>query len=174
MFETSPPPPTDDADSEKVSAGPIAADLAAELADPMASVVGVEVSRRFVRLAMCWAEPVIHDLAGEEPTLRQTGGPELAQRVFAQRFYRRLDAEVYGLLRGCVPLAHAEFALDRIEEMLRAKYAEIIGTAISYLLSDDRDVAIQMPAVAITMAGREVRSDVAGIIADTRLCEDDH
>ena len=161
MFETTPPPPIDDTDL-------------ADLADPMAGVAGVELSRRFVRLAMCWSEPVVNDLAGQETMLRQTGGPELAQRVFAQRFYRRLDADVFGMMRGCVPLAHAEFALDRIEEALRSKYAEIIGTAVSYLLSDDRDVAIQMMAVAITMAGREVRAEVAGIIADTRLCEDDH
>ena len=45
---------------------------------------------------------------------------------------------------------------------------------IGYPLSHDRDTAIQMGAVAITMAGREVRAAVADIVADTHLTEDEH
>lgn len=37
------------------------------------------------------------------------------------------------------------------------QFEDAVGTAISYLLSDGRDVAIQMTAVAATMAGNEVR-----------------
>ena len=99
--------------------------------------------------------------------------PELAQRVFAQRFYRRIDAEIFDLLRSGVPLAQAGTALDGVEATLRSKYAEVIGTTVSHLLSHDREVALQMTAVAITMAGREVRSEVAAIIAGSRPGEED-
>jgi superfamily II DNA/RNA helicase len=72
-------------------------------------------------------------------------------------------------LRGCVPLEHAEFALARIEALLRERFADVVDTAASYVLSDDREVAIQMATVATTMAAREVRSGIAEIIGQTRL-----
>ena len=72
-----------------------------------------------------------------------------------------------------VPLAHAQLALSRTEELLRAQFADVVGTAISYLLSDGRDVAIQMAAVAATMAGSEVRGGVAAIISEIRAAEED-
>jgi hypothetical protein len=73
-----------------------------------------------------------------------------------------------------VPLTHAEFTLSQMEEMLRGKFGEVVRTLAGFLLSHDRDTAIQMGAVAITMAGREVRAAVAAIIADTHLADDDH
>lgn len=54
------------------------------------------------------------------------------------------------------------------------QFGDVVKTAVSYLLSHDRDTAIQMTSVATTMAGREVRRAVSQIIADTRLSEDDH
>ena len=67
-----------------------------------------------------------------------------------------------------MPLSHAEFALSRIEILLREQFADVVGTAASYLLSDGRDVAIQMAAVATTMAARGVRRGMVGIIGQTR------
>jgi hypothetical protein len=145
----------------------------ADLADPIASVVAVELSRRVVRRGLSWAEPMVTDLAAQETLLRQAGGIDLVKRIFAQRFYRRVDAEVFQLLRRCVPLAHAELVLSEVEDVLRAHFADIVGTAASHLLSHDRDTAIQMTAVAATMAGREVHSEVMAIIARMRLIEDD-
>lgn len=166
MFETTPPQPApDDVDP---------AMLVDDLTDPIGGVISVELSRRFVRLCLSWSEPMIADLAGQETVLRQPGGADLAERMLAQRLYRRIDPEVFRLLRVCVPLAHAEFVLCRMEEMLRAKFGEVVRTMTSYLLSHDRDTAIQMGAVAITMAGREVRAAVAQIVADTHLADDDH
>lgn len=165
MFETTPPQSADSVDP---------ALLTEELTDPVGGVVAVELSRRFVRLCLSWSEPMVADLAGQETVLRQPGGADLAERMLAQRLYRRIDPEVFRLLRVCVPLTHAEFALCRAEEMLRARFGEVVRTMIGYLLSHDRDTAIQMGAVATTMAGREVRDAVAAIVADTHLAEDDH
>ncbi|MEX0580411.1 MAG: hypothetical protein WD228_04800 [Mycobacterium sp.] len=163
MFETSSPQPAFDG---------IDVDLA-DLEDPIASVVAVELSRRVVRRGLSWAEPMVTDLAAQETLLRQAGGIELVKRIYAQRFYRRVDAEVFQLMRRCVPLAYADFVLSRVEAVLRAHFADIVGTAASHLLSHDRDTAIQMTAVAATMAGREVHSEVMEIIARMRLIEDD-
>ena len=163
MFETSPSQPASDC---------IDVDLA-ELADPIASVVAVELSRRVIRRGLSWAEPMVTDLAAQETVLRQAGGIDLVKRIFAQRFYRRVDAEVFQLLRRCVPLAHADFVLSRVEVLLRTHFADIVGTAASHLLSHDRDTAIQMTAVAATMAGREVHTEVMAIIAEMRLIESD-
>ena len=163
MFETSPSQPASDC---------IDVDLA-ELADPIASVVAVELSRRVIRLGLSWAEPMVTDLAAQETVLRQAGGIDLVKRIFAQRFYRRVDAEVFQLLRRCVPLAHADFVLSRVEVLLRTHFADIVGTAASHLLSHDRDTAIQMTAVAATMAGREVHTEVMAIMAEMRLIESD-
>ena len=163
MFETSPSQPASDC---------IDVDLA-ELADPIASVVAVELSRRVIRRGLSWAEPMVTDLAAQETVLRQAGGIDLVKRIFAQRFYRRVDAEVFQLLRRCVPLAHADFVLSRVEAVLRAHFANIVGTAASHLLSHDRDTAIQMTAVAATMAGREVHTEVMAIMAEMRLIESD-
>ena len=163
MFETSSPQPASDC---------IDVDLA-ELADPIASVVAVELSRRVIRRGLSWAEPMVTDLAAQETVLRQAGGIDLVKRIFAQRFYRRVDAEVFQLLRRCVPLAHADFVLSRVEVLLRAHFADIVGTAASHLLSHDRDTAIQMTAVAATMAGREVHTEVMAIMAEMRLIESD-
>jgi hypothetical protein len=44
----------------------------------------------------------------------------------------------------------------------------VVGTEASSLLIDGRDVAIQMTAVAATMAAREVRRGMVGIIGQTR------
>jgi hypothetical protein len=167
MFETTPPQP------DGIDAADLAdlADLV-DLADPIASVIAVELSRRVVRRALSWAEPMVTDLAEQETVLRQAGGIDLVKRIFAQRFYRRVDAEVFHLLRRCVPLAHAEVALSAVEEVLRRHFSDIVGTAASYLLSHDRDTAIQMTAFAATMAGREVRSEVLQIIVGLRLTED--
>lgn len=166
MFESTPPQPApDNVDPDLVGD---------DLLDPIGGVVAVELSRRFVRLCLSWSEPMIADLAGQEGMLRQPGGADLAERLLAQRLYRRIDPQVFRLLRVCVPLAHAEFTLGRMEETLRAKFGEVVRTMVSYLLSHDRDTAIQMGAVATTMAGREVRAAVAAIIADTHLAEDDH
>jgi hypothetical protein len=52
--------------------------------------------------------------------------------------------------------------------VLRDQFADVVETAASHLLSHDRDVAIQMVAVAATMAGRDVRDAVAAIISETR------
>ena len=164
MFETTPPQP-DSFDS---------AVLSEELEDPIAAVAAVELSRRFVRLCLCWTQPMVDDLAAQETMLRKPGGPELAGRQLALRLYQRIDPQVFGLLRPCVPLAHAEFTLSLIEEMLRTQFGEVVKTAITFLLSHDRDTAIQMTSVATTMGGREVRSAVARIIAETRLSDDDH
>lgn len=166
MFETTPSVPTPDSFDPDLLAG--------ELTDPVGGVVAVELSRRFVRLCLSWSEPMVADLASQETVLGQPGGADLAERLLAQRLYRRIDPEVYRLLRVSIPLAHAEFALARTEEMLRSKFGEVVRTMVSYLLSHDRDTAIQMGAVATTMAGREVRDAVAAIVADTHLAEDDH
>lgn len=152
---------------EAGDACPTAADDA-ELQDPIAGVVSAELSRRFVRLCLSWAEPMITDLASQEAMLRQDGGPELAQRMLANRLYQRIDPEVFRLLRVAVPLADARGVFDRVEDLLRHQFGTVVATAISYLLSHDRDVAIQMLAVAVTMAGREVMSDVSTSIAMTR------
>jgi len=163
MFETTPPQPVSDTID--------VADMAA-LADPIAGVVAVELSRRVVQRGMSWAEPMVSDLAAQETVLRQDGGIDLMKRILAQRFYRRVDAEVFQLLRRCVPLAHAEFVLSRVEDVLRAHFADIVETAASHLLSHDRDVAIQMTAVAATMAGREVHREVVEIIGQMRLLDE--
>lgn len=117
---------------------------------------------------------MVDDLSSQETMLRKPGGPELAERMLAQRLYQRIDPQVFGLLRTCVPLAHAEFTLSLTEEMLRAQFGDVVKTTVSFLLSHDRDTAIQMTSVATTMAGREVRRAVAQIIADTRMSDDDH
>ena len=149
-------------------------ELADDLLDPIGGVVAVELSRRFVRLCLSWSEPMVADLAGQETMLRRRGGVELAERLLSQRLYQRIDPQVFRLLHVSVPLAHAEFALGQMEEMLRAKFGDVVRTVVSYLLSHDRDTAIQMGAVATTMAGREVRAAVAQIMADTHLADDDH
>ena len=63
--------------------------------------------------------------------------------------------------------------LSRLEDLLREKFAEVVATAASYLLSDDRDTAIQMACVATTMAAREVRSQGADIIGQTHACAEE-
>ncbi len=164
MFETTPPTPDgcDCAESRDL----------AELDDPIGSVIAIELSRAFVRRTLCWAEPVVSELAGQETMLRKPGGVELAKHLMSQRLYRRMDAEVFHLVRRCVPLEHAAFALAGIEEALRARFAEVVETAATHLLSHDREVAIQMAAVATTMVGREVTGEIAGIIADARPAGD--
>ena len=166
MYETPPSQPASDhVDAEA---------LADELLDPIGGVVAVELSRRFVRLCLSWSEPMVADMAAQETMLRQRGGVELAERLLAQRLYQRIDPQVFRLLQASVPLAHAEFTLCQLEEMLRSKFGDVVRTVVSYLLSHDRDTAIQMGAVAATMAGREVRAAVARIMADTHLADDDH
>jgi hypothetical protein len=164
MFETTPPQTPSQPGSDGF-------DLS-ELQDPLAAVMAAELSSCFVQLCMCSTEPVVAKLAGQEVMLRKPGGVDLSKRVFAQQMYRRIDADVFHLLRSCVPLAHAEFALSRIETLLRAQFADIIETAASYLLSDDRETAIRMATVATTMAAREVRSQVAEIIIGTRQLDE--
>lgn len=148
--------------------------LTDDLEDPVAGVVAVELSRRFIQHCMCATEPVVADLVRQEPMLRKPGGIDLAERRIAQRLYHRFDPTVFGMLRVCVPLAHAEFAFSRMEEMLRGHLGDIVKTAASYLLSDGRDTAIHMMTVATTMAAREVQAATAGIIADSHLTDDDH
>lgn len=156
MFDTTAPQPQPSPSLDGV-------DLAG-LADPVAGVVAAELSSCFVQLCMCATEPMVARLASQEVMLRLPGGVELSKRVYAQQLYRRIDAEVFHLLRNCVPLEHAEVALSQAEEMLRAKFAAVVETAASYLLSDDRETAIQMAAVATTMAAREVRGELAEIV----------
>ena len=166
MYETTPPHvPSDSVDTDE---------FADDLLDPIGGVVAVVLSRRFLRLCHSASEPVVADLAAQETMLRRRGGVELAERLLAQRLYQRIDPQVFRLLQSSVPLAHAEFTLGQLEEMLRAKFGGVVRTVISYLLSHDRDTAIQMGAVATTMAGREVRAAVAQIMADTHLADDDH
>lgn len=138
-----------------------------DLADPVAAVIAVELARTFVRLCMCQTEPIVVRLARNEPTLRQPGGIELHKRIVSQRLYRLMDPDVFRGLAAAVPLAHAEYALSRMETLLRGQFADVIGAAASYLLSDGHDAAIQMATVATTMAAREVRGQVVEIIART-------
>jgi len=156
VFETTPFPPLPDS-----------IDIT-ELTDPVASVIAAELTDRFVRLSMGQTEPVVARLARNEATLRKPGGIDLEKMTVAQLLYRRIETAVFRQLSLTVPLSHAEFALSRIEVLLREQFAEITGTAASYLLSDGRDAAIQMATVATTMAAREVRSGLVGIIGCTR------
>lgn len=165
MFEASSPQPQPLPPSDGI-------DLA-ELADPLAGVVAAELSSCFVQLCMCSTEPMVARLAGQEVMLRMPGGIELSKRVFAQQLYRRIDADVFHLLRNCVPLEYAEGALAQIEELLREKFGDVVESAASYLLSDDRDTAIQMATIATTMAAREIRSQLAEIISRTHSLGDD-
>jgi hypothetical protein len=151
---------------------PEALDLS-ELEDPVAAVLAAELTSCFVQLCLCSAEPIVAKLAGQEVMLRKPGGIDLSKRVFAQQLYRRIDTDVFQLLRSCVPLEHAEFALSRIEVALREQFADIVATAASHVLSDDREVALQMAAVATTMAAREVRAEVMAIIAATRQSDEE-
>lgn len=164
MFETNPSQPT-----------PETVDLADldDLCDPVAAVVAVEVAASFVKVCLCQTEPMVARLARNEMTLRKPGGIELEKRTVATRLYRLIDGTVFCQLSAAVPLSHAEFALSRIEVMLRRKFSDVVGAAASYLLSDDRYTAIQMTAVAVTSAAREVRTEVAEIIAATRHTGDD-
>jgi len=173
MFETTPPQITPPQTTPpQPAADTVDSDTLADLADPIAGVVAVELSRRIVQRGMSWAEPMVADLAAQETMLRQTGGIDVQKRIFAQRFYRRVDAEVFHLLRQSVPLAHAEFVLARVEDMLRRHFADIVEAAAVHLLSHDRDVAIQMTAVAATVAGRAVHGEVMEIIGQMRLLDD--
>jgi len=156
MFETTPPTPA----SELIDP--------AELDDPVAAVVAVELENRFIRLCLCQSQRTVARLARNEATLRRPGGIDLEKRSVALRLYRGIEADVFELMSRSVPLSRAEFALSRMEIMLREQFADVVGTAASYLLSDGRDAAIQMASVAITMAAREVRSRVLGIIGQTR------
>jgi hypothetical protein len=166
MFETTPPQPVPDSPADLADPTELA-----DLADPVAGVTGVELSRRFTRLALSWLEPMVSDLADDEALLRRTGGTELAAQIIAQKFYRRLDPQVFLLVRRSVPLAAAAAVLDCVEDLLRARFTEVVDTAAGYLLSHDRDVAIQMAATAITMAAREVRAAAAQIIVDANAAE---
>lgn len=158
MPETTPlPPPLPDS-----------CDLA-DLTDPVAAVIAVELSASFVRRSMCQTEPLVARLARSEATLRQPGGVDLHKRVAAQRLYRLMESEVFHSLTVAVPLSHADAALSRIEALLREQFADVVGTAAGYLLSDGRDAAIQMATVATTMAAREVRRNIVEIIGQTRL-----
>ncbi len=164
MFETTPPQPLPD--SIEV------ADLA-ELADPLAGVVAAELTGRFVQLCMGQAEPLVARLARSEVTLRKPGGIDLEKMTLARLLYRQIEAKVFRQLSRTVPLSHAEFALSRIEVLLREQFADVVGTAASYLLSDGRDAAIQMAAVATTMAARKVRSGMFEIIGRTRIGDEE-
>lgn len=163
MFETTPPPqPLHQLDG---------IDLAG-LADPVAGVVAVELSSCFVQLCMCATEPMVGRLASQEVMLSMPGGIELSKRVYAQQLYRRIDADVFHLMRDCVPLEHAEAALSQIEVMLRQKFGDVVETAASYLLSDDRETARQMATIATTTAAREVRSQLTEIISRIHSTEE--
>lgn len=161
MFDTTPPQP------QHLDG----IDLAG-LTDPVAGVVAAELSSCFVQLCMCATEPMIARFASQEAMLRMPGGIELSRRVYAQKLYLRIDADVFQLLRSCVPLEHAEAALSQIEVMLREKFGDVVETAASYLLSEDRDAAIQMATVATTMVAREVRSQLAEIIGGTHSVQE--
>lgn len=174
MFETtppSPPPPpkAEGFDAEGGAAGDtVTGAFQVELEDPIAAVVAVDLSRLFVGLCLSWAEPMVADLAARESMLRKAGGSALVERLLAQRFYRRIEPHVLRMLDTCVTLEHAEAALARLEDVLRARFSEVVRTATSYLLSHDRDCAIQMVAVSTTMAARDVRTDVSDILAARR------
>lgn len=164
MFETTPP--------QSLPELPDDFDLS-ELEDPTTGVVVVEMSHLVVRKCLAWAEPLVSDLARQEAFLRKPGAPEVVARVFAMRFFRAFDAEVFHQLKVCVPLIQIAAAQARAEELLRGQFEDVVSTAVSYLLSDGRDVAIQMTAVAATMAGHEVRNGMAALIEEFRSQEVD-
>lgn len=164
MFETTPP--------QSLPELPDDFDLS-ELEDPTTGVVVVEMSHLVVRKCLAWAEPLVSDLARQEAFLRKPGAPEVVARVFAMRFFRAFDAEVFHQLKVCVPLTQIAAAQARAEELLRGQFEDVVSTAVSYLLSDGRDVAIQMTAVAATMAGHEVRNGMAALIEEFRSQEVD-
>lgn len=164
MFETTP--------SQSLPELPADIDLS-DLDDPTAGVIAVELSHLVVRLCMRQAEPLVSDLASKEGFLRQDGGPEVAARLFAMRMFQQIDAAVYYQLRSCVPRDRIAAAQARTEELLRARFSDVVGTAASYLLSDGRDVAIQMTAVAATMAGKEVAAAMPAVIAEFQSIEEE-
>ncbi|HPX36978.1 MAG TPA: hypothetical protein PLH92_13425 [Mycobacterium sp.] len=172
MFETTPPQslPPESLPSESLPDLPADFDLS-DLDDPTTGVVSVELSHLVVRKCLAWAEPLVSDLARQQGFLNKTGGPEITARVFAMRFFRAFDAEVFHQLKVCVPLTQMAVAQARAEDLLRGQFEDVVGTAISYLLSDGRDVAIQMTAVAATMAGNEVRDGMTALIDELRSDE---
>ena len=157
MFETTPP--------QSLPELPADFDLS-DLDDPTAGVIAVEVSHLLVRLCLKSAETLVSELAAKEGFLREAGGPEVASRLFAMRLFQQIDAALYRQLRCCLPLDQVAAAQVRTEELLRVKLVEVVGTAVRYLLSDGRDVAIQMTAVAATTAGSEMRAAMPAVIAD--------
>lgn len=164
MFETTPP--------QSLPELPADVDLSG-LDDPTTGVVAVELSRLVVRLCMRSAEPLVSDLSAKEAFLRQDGGAEVASRLFAMRMFQRIDAAVYYQLRCCVPRDQIAAAQARTEELLRAQFSDVVGTAVSYLLSDGRDVAIQMTAVAATMAGKAVAAAIPAVVAEFQSIEEE-
>lgn len=157
MFETTPP--------QSLPELPADFDLS-DLDDPTDGVIAVEVSHLLVRLCLKSAETLVSELAAKEGFLRQAGGPEVAARLFAMRLFQKIDAAVYQQLRYRVPLDQVAVAQARTEELLRAQLLDVVGAAVTYLLSDGRDVAIQMTAVAATTAGSEVRTAMPAVIAE--------
>ena len=164
MFETTPP--------QSLPELPADVDLS-DLDDPTAGVIAVEFSHLVVRLCMRQVEPLVSELASKEGFLRQDGGPEVASRLFAMRWFQQIDAAVYYQLRCCVPRDQIAAAQARTEELLRAQISAVVGTAISYLLSDGRDAAIQMTAVAATMAGKEVAAAMPAVIAEFQSLQEE-
>ncbi len=142
-----------------------------DLSDPVAAVIVAELASRFVQLCLAQTEPVIARLARHEGILRKPGGIALETTRIALDLYLRIDTVMFRTLSLVLPLARASEALSRIESMLREQFADVAGTAASYLLSDGRDTAIQMSAVATTMAAREVRQRLSDILEDARAPE---
>ncbi|MGV0994141.1 MAG: hypothetical protein ACOYBX_02880 [Mycobacterium sp.] len=175
MFETTPPHSLPE--NQSLPELPVDVDLSdldlCDLDDPTTGVVAVELSHLVVRKCMTWAEPLVSDLARQEAFLRKPGGAEVISRVFAMRFFRAFDPEIFHQLKVCVPLTQIASAQARAEALLRGQFEDVVGTAVSYLLSDGRDVAIQMTAVAATMAGNEVRDGMAALIEEFRSDESD-
>ena len=144
-----------------------------DLDDPTAGVIAVELSRLVVRHCLRSAEPLVSDLAAKEGFLRGAGGPEVATRLFAMRLFQEIDAAVYYRLRSCVPREQIAAAQACTEDLLRAQLSAVVSTAVSHLLSDGRDVAIQMTAVAATAAGNEVLAAMPAIITQFRSAGED-
>lgn len=167
MYETTPYESTPHAMTPQETLPELPADIdLSDLDDPMTGVIAVELSHLLVRHCLRSAEPLVSDLAAKEAFLRGAGGPEVATRLFAMRLFQQIDAAVYYRLRSCVAREHIAAAQARTEDLLRAQLSDVVGTAVSYLLSDGRDIAIQMTAVAATMAGKELLTAMPAIIAE--------
>lgn len=147
---------------------------AAELADPLTSLLALDAARCFAQVALGALPAIVAQSTEQEQLIRQPGGQAWAAHCIAAQIWRAAEEVMRPMIRATVPMSYAMQVLSAAEATVRSEGRDwVMGVLNPLLEHPDPDAAQQAGrddlgarASAVGLGVRAAAAEMAARAAD--------